>query len=292
MEKSFTKLTLALLFLSVFTLAAITSPVAKAQGMSLTLTPSEGPPGTQVIVAVANFPPTETAVSVTLGGTNVGSIYVTGYSSSSASEIFYVPTVPVGKYTVTATGSEGEVATATFTVTPIGTSTGTPSGIPSGIGPTYSPVKAAAGFWSPLAVGIVAFVVAIACFMTAVFVRRGRQGPVRLEDDSSYKLRSPVGSTQPTNYKSTAQETSPYGYRPSDQPASPYSYRSRSSAQETSPYSSRYAAPPTRYTATPQYNQTATSPLQPPAHTKICKHCKRDVRDDLNVCPYCFKKLK
>jgi hypothetical protein len=144
-------------------------------------------------------------------------------------------------------------------------------------------------------------VVAVACFTTVVFVRRGRQGPVRIEDDSSYKPGSlvgstqpgsPVGSAQPTYYKPAAQETSPYGYRPSAQPTSRYSYRSRYSAQETSPYSSRYSTLQTRYASTPQYNQTPTSRLQPPAHTKVCKHCKRDVGEDLNVCPYCFKKLK
>jgi hypothetical protein len=311
MEKSFSKAVLAVLFLSMFALVVMTAPVAKAQGITVTLSPPSGPPGTGVVVSATNYPTGDTSFSVTFGSTPEPSI-ATGSFDTIGTSLFYVPTVDVGKYTVTVTDQKGVSGTATFTVTqpptivvtpaPTGTQTGTSSGAPTsspiggvptnfypyGSGP---PSKSSAGFWSPLAIGVVAFVVAVACFTTVVFVRRGRQGPVRLEDDSSYKPRSPVGSTQPTNYKSTAQETSPYGYRPSAQPTSPYSYRSRSSTQQTSLYSSRYSAPPTRYTATPQYNQTATSRLQPPAHTKVCKHCKRDVREDLNICPYCFKKL-
>jgi hypothetical protein len=310
MEKSFSKVALAILFLSIFALAAMTTPAARAQTISVNLSPSSGPPGTLVIVYVSNYPAQDTTFSLTFGSTTEQSIYG-AYEANSASGPLYVPTVQTGKYTVTVTDQNGVSGTATFTVTqtpeivvtpgPTGTSTGTSgtgtsSTAPSG--PTYYPVTpyggvpTKSGFWSPLAIGIVAFVVAVACFTTVVFVRRGRQGPARLEDDSSYKPGSPAGSTQPTSYKPTAQETSPYGYKPSAQPTSPYSYRSRYSAQETSPYSSRYSTPQTRYNATPQYNQTATSRLQPPAHTKVCKHCKRDVREDLNVCPYCFKKLK
>jgi hypothetical protein len=295
----------------------MTTPAAKAQTISVTLLNSQeqpisqGPVGTQVIVQITNYPSSDYSFTVTFGTANVGTIE-TGPTFTTASTLFYVPTVALGKYTVTVTGSEGETGTATFTVTqpppivvtpgPTGTQTGTSSGTPTssptgGIPTNYypygtGPPSKAAGFWSPLAIGVVAFVVAVACFTTVVFVRRGRQGPARLENGSSYKPGSPAGSTQPTSYKPTAQETSPYGYKPAAQPTSPYSYRSRYSAQETSPYSSRYSTPQTRYTATPQYNQTATTRLQPPAHTKVCKHCKRDVREDLNVCPYCFKKLK
>lgn len=49
---------------------------------------------------------------------------------------------------------------------------------------------------------------------------------------------------------------------------------------------------PSRKPYTPsKINQPATS-TQPPPYTKICKHCKRTVRDDLNVCPYCYKRLR
>jgi len=313
MEKGFGKVTLALLFLGIFALVVVIVPVAKAQSASLTLTPSEGPPGTQVLVKISNFQNPDT-VNIKLGTITVGTL-TTAYGYPVASMGYTIPVVTPGEYTVTATGSAGDSAIATFTVTqgfatatPGQSQPGTSTTAPSGASPTYIPVTpyggvpSKSGFWSPLAIGIVAFVVAVACFATVVFVRRGRQGPVSVEDDSSYKPRSSVDNTQPFNPKSTVQETSPYGYRSSTQQTSPYGYKSstqqtspygyRSSAQQTSPYSYRYSVPPTKSTAPPQFNQTATNRPQSPAHTKICKHCKREVRDDLHVCPYCLKKLK
>jgi hypothetical protein len=315
MEKSFSKVALAILFLSIFALAAMTTPAARAQTISVTLLNSQdqpisqGPVGTQVIVEITNYPSSDFTFSVTFGTANVGAI-VTGPTFTTASTMFNVPAVALGKYTVTVTGSEGETGTAKFTVTqaapivstpaPTGTQTGTSSGSPTsspigGIPTNYypygsSPPSRGTGFWSPLAIGIVAFVVAVACFTTVVFVRRGRQGLVSVEDHSNYKPSPSVENTQPYKSKSTVQEPAPYGYRSSTQQTSPYGYRS--SAQPTSRYSYRSSVPPTRYTAPPQFNQTVTARPQPPAHTKICKHCKREVRDDLNVCPYCMKKLK
>jgi hypothetical protein len=301
MEKSFSKVALALLFLSIFTLVVVMVPVAKAQSASITLTPSEGPPGTQVLVAISNFQNPDT-VTIKLGTITVGTL-TTSYGYPVTSMGYTIPVITPGKYTVTAAGSEGDSATATFTVTqgfatatPGQSQPGTSTTAPSGASPTYiavtpyGGVPSKSGFWSPLAIGIVAFVVAVACFTTVVFVRRGRQGPVSVENDSSYKPRPSAENTQPFKPKSTVQETSSYGYRSSTQQTSPYGYRS--SAQQTSPYSYRPSVPPTRYTTPPQFNQTATNRPQPPAHTKICKHCKREVREDLNVCPYCLKKLK
>ena len=57
MEKSFSKATLVLLFLSI-SVAAIIMPIAKAQSMSVTFTRSEGNVRTQVIVEITNFPST------------------------------------------------------------------------------------------------------------------------------------------------------------------------------------------------------------------------------------------
>jgi hypothetical protein len=283
-EKSFIKVTLALLFLSVFTLVVIMAPVVKAQSASLTFTPSEGPPGAQVIVTIKNFQNPDT-VTVKLDTINVGT-FTTSYGYTVESMLYTIPVIAPGTYTVTATGSAGDSATATFTVTQASATVS-----PTYIAVTpYGGIPSKTGFWSPLAIGIVAFVVAVACFATVVFVRRGRQGPVSVEDNSNYKPSVSVENTQPYKPKSTVQETSPYGYRSSTQQTAPYSYRS--SVQRASPYSYRSSVPPTRSTAPPQFNQTVTNRPQPPAHTKICKHCKREVRDDLNVCPYCMKKLK
>ena len=335
-EKNFSKVALTVLFLSIFALLVMTAPAAKAQGITVTLTPSSGPPGTEVIVQASNYPSGDTWFSVTFGSTPEPSI-ATGSFDNTGTAALNVPAVDVGKYTVTVTDQNGVSGTATFTVTqpptvvltpaPTGTSTetspgtGTSSTAPSGTSPTYypvtpySPIQSKSGFWSPLVIGIVAFVAAVACFTTVVFVRRGRQGPelVSVEDKSGYRPSSSVENTQPYTSRPTGQETSPYGYRPSAQQASPYGYRSstqqtspygyrsptqqtspygyRSYTQQTSPYGYRSSVPPTSSAVSPQLNQTVTNRPQPPAHTKMCKHCKRDVREDLRVCPYCYKKL-
>jgi hypothetical protein len=305
MKKSFSKATLVLLFLSIFALAVIIAPVAMAQSITVTLSPSSGAPGAQVIVYASNYPIGDTTFSVKFGSTAEPSIY-TGTWTNTGSAAFNVPTVSTGKYTVTVTDQNGVYGTATFTVTqpplvvitpgPTGSSTGTGTASTAPSGTTYYPVApyggvpSKSGFWSPLAIGIVALVVAVACFTTVVFVRRGRQGPGSAEAYSNYKPQPSVENTQTYASKATVQATSPYGYRSSTQTTSPYGYRS--STQTTSPYGYRSSVQPTRSTAPPQFNQDVTSRPAPPTHTKVCKYCKRDVRDDFSVCPYCFKKLK
>lgn len=304
-----------LLFLSTFTLAAVVTPTARAQSISVTLNPSEGPVGTQVIVQVTNYHYGGAEFSVTFGTVNVGTIYAgpsgTVFGGPSfASTMFNVPTVSQGEYVVTVTSSSGEFGTATFTVTPEATvaPTETPdetptepsTGTPSGNAPTYVPVKPETGFWSPLMVGVVAFAVAAGCFVTVVFVRRGRQERPSLEDYSSYKPASATENIPPYRYRSPVEETSPYRYRSSVQETSPYRARSpvedkspykfRSSVPDTSKYYPR-SVPSTRSTVTPTVSQTVTRG-QPPAYTKVCKHCKRVVRDDVNLCPYCLKRLR
>ena len=223
MEKSFSKATLAVLFLSIFALLVLATPVAKAQSITVTLTPSSGVSGTQVVVIATNYPTGDTTFSVTFGSTTEPPI-ITGAWMNTGSTLFNVPTVAPGQYVVTVTDQNGVSGTATFTVTigapsaPPAVSTpptGTSSTVPSGTSPTYYPatpyvgVPSKSGFWSPLAIGIVAFVVAVACFTTVVFVRRGSQGPVAVEDTSSYKPKSSVEKAQPYQSKSTVQETSP-----------------------------------------------------------------------------------
>jgi hypothetical protein len=61
--------------------------------------------------------------------------------------------------------------------------------------------------------------------------------------------------------------------------------------QETSHYEPRLTAPPKKTTAPSKTNQSINKSQQPP-FTKICRHCKQTVRDDLNVCPYCLKRLR
>jgi len=246
MEKRFSKATFVLLFLSILTLAAIITPVAKAGNLSVTLNPSEGPAGTMVVVTISGFQPSD-SVSITFDTTNVGTI-TTYYSYNVASMEFTVPQVSLGTYTVTATDSlDGGVATTTFTVTqassptPTETPTGASTGIPTWVNPTNSPVIVSTGFWSPLMIAIILAVIAFVSFMTVVYVKRGKQKTSQVQETSLYKPRPSVPSMKPT--------------------------------------------------AASKINQPATNSLQPP-FTKACRHCKRTVKDDLNVCPYCLKRLK
>ena len=257
MEKRFSKATVVLLFLSVLMLAVIIMPVTKAQDLSITIVPSQGPAG-EMVSAVRYMGSLEhSSVSITFGTTSWGSP-MTDYGGN-IDDLVTVPSVSPGTYTVTATGSGG-VAKTTFTVTeaPSPAPTETSAGTPIGLTPTNSPVTVSAGFWSPLTIAITSAVIAFAVFMTAVYVKRGKQKPLSYREDSRYE---PRPSTPPKT---------PYAASRTNQPATNSSHQ---------PYQPS------------KINQPATNIQQPP-FTRVCRHCKRTVRDDLNICPYCSKRLK
>ena len=289
MEKKFSKATFMLLFLSILTLAVIITPMAKAESLSVTLNPSEGPAGTTVMVMISGFQAPD-PVSITFGATNVGTI-PTYYSYPSASMVFTVPPASPGTYTVTATDNlGGGVAKATFTVTqappttptstgmPTGTSASTGTGTSTGLPSTESPVTvSSSGFWSPLAIAITAVVIAFAGFMTAMYVMRGRQKPLSYEEASRHEPRPSTPSTPSTLSTPSRTPTAPSKIN------QPYqSYRSYQSSKINQPYQPYQPS---------KINQHATSIQQAP-YTRVCRHCKRTVRDDLNICPYCSKRLR
>jgi hypothetical protein len=238
-EKKFNKATLALLFLTVLTLAIIVTPVAKADDPSITLDPSQGPAGKMVTAYIKGYPELST-VSITFGTTNIGT--GTANIAGNAYVIVEVPQVSPGTYTVTATGSTG-VATTIFTVTqgPSPTPTATPTGTPTQLSPTNSPVTVGTGFWSPLTIAITSAVVACAIFMTALYIKRGKQKTPQYQETWHYEPQLSSSSKKPN-------------------PPSKISHPANNS--------------------------------QLPPYTKICRHCGRIVRDDLNVCPYCLKRLR
>jgi hypothetical protein len=252
-EKRFSKATVMLLFLSVLMLAIIIMPVTKAQGLSITIVPSQGPAGEMVSAYIHGFPG-DSSVSITFGTTSWGSP-MTDYGGN-IDDLVTVPSVSPGTYTVTATGPGG-VAKTTFTVTG-SSSTPTPTSAPIELSPTNTPVTVSAGFWSPLTIAVTSVVVAFAVFMTLMYVKRGRQKPLSYSEDSRNEPRP-----------STPAKTS---YAPSrtNQPATKSSYQ---------PYSSA------------KINQPATTSQQQ-SYTRVCRHCKRSVRDDQNICPYCSKRLR
>ena len=140
----------------------------------------------------------------------------------------------------------------TQTPTPVITSTPTPATtfsvtpLPS-TGPTETPFEKpkvkSTGSNAPLIIAIILALIAIASFISVVYVKRGKQKASSAQENTVYKLKSSVPITKPTAH------------------------------------------------ATSKINQPVANAPQPP-FTRTCPHCKRTVRDDLNVCPYCLKRLR
>jgi hypothetical protein len=150
--------------------------------------------------------------------------------------------------------------------------------------PSYKPTKSPtveSGFWSPLTIGIVIVaLVAFAVPATFLFIRRGKgkmlldeERPINTIELPAMSNRSAVASRYQSSYQTQQSarptETTRYGQSAS------YSYRQ----QPSSPSVTTRSNQPSSYS-------------RPPPYTKICPHCKRTVRNDQNVCPYCDKRLR
>jgi len=101
---------------------------------TLAVSPSSGPTGTEVLVVGGGFTPGE-EFNVTIDGTLM--VNGTGTIDPDTGNVppnfkVYVPTVPVGTYTITVTDEEGVTATATFEVTETTEIVLTPSSAPQG----------------------------------------------------------------------------------------------------------------------------------------------------------------
>ena len=134
MKKRFSKLMLAVLFLSVLTLVVMVTPLVKAQ--SVLLNPSSGAVGSSVTVTVSGFVANE-ALYVSFGGQSLtnGFEFETN-SAGSGSETYTVPSVPAGPYSISVAGQSSGSASATFTVTASTSATATPA-------PTATPTPSA-----------------------------------------------------------------------------------------------------------------------------------------------------
>ena len=154
-------------------------------------------------------------------------------------------------------------------------------------GPTKLPTVEGGGFWSPLAIGLV--VVALVAFAVPAaffYVRRGKgkmlfdeEKPLNTQELPAASNRPPASSRySQSSYQSSYQskmpakptETSRYGQPPS------YGYRQQQSSPSVAKSSSTQSS----------------SYSRPAPYAKICPHCKRSVRNDQNICPYCDKRLK
>lgn len=324
-NKKSTKIITVLLFITLLALVAATAPAAKATGaMKINFNPAEAAVGATVQITGSGFSPDE---PVTFVCTNqMFSPSITTDDSGNIAGSCTVPDFPAGTYHVVVNDAFLGSVSATFVVTGGGTSTASPSSSPSptsstsgnGNGnsyTTYSPTSTSSnGFWSPTVIGIiVAVLIAFAISGVLLYSRQGKQRMMlerereRDRDRTSYGPESPQGpygpgpGAQPSGYGYSPQPSS-YGPAPSSPAGSsrytPYNYRSQSSS---SSYQSRYnqassyrpSAYASRYSQPSSYRQpqSQSSYSRPAMHSKTCSHCKRSVREDQNICPYCNKRV-
>jgi len=100
---------------------------------TLAVSPSSGPTGTKVLIVGGGFTP-DADFNVTIDGTLMvdGTGTLDSDGNVPGSTYVYVPTVPVGEYTITVMDEEGVTATASFEVTETTEVVLTPSSAPQG----------------------------------------------------------------------------------------------------------------------------------------------------------------
>jgi hypothetical protein len=144
--------------------------------------------------------------------------------------------------------------------------------------PTIRPTTQSGGFWSPLTIGLVA--VALVAFLVPVtffYMRHGKQKPLLDEKPSFNTQARPASTSSPV----ASRYQSSYGSQQYGKPTQTLRYGQVSNSRQQ---------PPNPYSTA---RSTRTSSIsRPPAYSKTCPHCKRGIRNDQNVCPYCYKKIK
>ena len=229
-----------------FTVTEKLSTLSPSNVASITLSSTQGTPGTTVTVTGVSFGPGN-SVNVNFD-TEIIKVTTADTTGAIKTDFTIPPAASSGAHTVSALDAAGAYASTTFTVN-LGSSQST-------IGPysTYNSGKvvAPAGFWSPMMIGIVvAIAVALALSVTFLYRRRGKQEPL-------------------------PEEVPPPVYKPL--PTVPI---------KRSSIDMRFGGPqPSKLTSPVSYNR------QSPIHMKICRYCKKTIKDDYNICPYCRKRLK
>ena len=257
--------------------------------------------------------------SCTVPNFAAGTYHVTAYDSSGVD--VSVPFVVTGGGTATA----APTATSSSSTSTSGNSNGNGNSNSNGNGngnsnvfPTFPPTStSSSGFFSPIVIGIiVAVLVAFAVSGTLLYRRSSRQKMLLERERDRDRDRMPYGSgpsqapygsggppsgygygSQPSNYNpapSSAAGSSrytPYSYRQQSSSSSQSRYN-QSSSYKPSSYASRYSQPSSQQSSPSSgYRQQPQSGYSRPAmHSKTCSNCKRSVREDQNICPYCNKR--
>ena len=294
--------TAILILLAVSVLISITSRTVSAQA-TVTLYPTQGPVGKQVIVNGQGFA-SYASVTISFNGKTVQQTQVSGMYGGIVSGLFKVPDGTAdGTYNVVVTDSSGNSVSAPFTVgaslstpTPSSSSTSplptSSSGSNNGGTPTYTPfvyptLQPQNSGLDPLIIGLIVAVVAVVVIVPLSFMFLRNRSPKRdlLLEKEPYRPEPYISAERPSPPPSPySQPSSRYSTPTSrySQPQTSYSRYSQSTAY------SRYSARPTQ---TDRYN-APSSTVQQTSSVRTCPHCKRTVKGDYSVCPYCYKRMR
>jgi hypothetical protein len=317
---NFKKITVSIA-LTILALAVLISYVPQAHA-ALHFSPPGGVPGTHVSVQADGLG--YDTVTVMLGQTTLNS----GKPSAETGVLtitFNVPDILPGQYTLKLTGSAGEVSDI-FTVLPKATPSGDTPVPPTG---DTTPTPADTGDttpepdvtdtpsdetsaptnngFSPLMLGIIAAVL-IAIFIPVIlFMSRrggGKRGPSRGEPQYGPEPMGPGPA-------------GPYGPAPAYGGGPQYGAPSYQGPPPGLAPAGRYGGPsPSRYGGAPSYGAQSrmSTPYRPTSYgasrpsmaprygssgyggggggMKTCPSCRRQVRSDVNTCPFCYKRIR
>jgi len=138
------------------------------------------------------------------------------------------------------------------------------------------------GFWSPLVIGLVVIALVAFAVPAAFFYLKRGKGKMLLDEEQPINTQELPGASNRSAVSSRYNQSS---YQSQQPPKSTGS--TRFGQTPSSSYRSQSSSPTVTSRSTQQ-----SSYSRPDPYTKICPHCKRSVRNDQNICPYCNKRLK
>ena len=282
--------------LCVLASAAYVTPMAKAQA-SLNISPDQGPPGTPITLSAQGFVPDSEVLITLQSGESVTSTAVADGSGNLNVQTSIPSDAKVGATSIVATddASPYTVATGPFTITSgSGSSSATPTANPEATAtplytyqPTLPPVASGSGIGSSTLIGIIAVVIVVACVIPAALLYRGRSNrrPLREEERPRYGP-EPAPAPYGPQVGPAFNQAPPSSYRPQSSSSSVYQrFNQPSSSARSSTYS--------RYGQSSSYSQRSTPSgyRGSSVYSKTCPNCRRTVRSDQTVCPFCGKRI-
>jgi hypothetical protein len=209
-----------------------------------------------------------------------------GASSISAQDNAVPPYTATGLFTVTS-GAASSSSTTTTTPAPTQQPSAAPTPTPwVTYQPTLAPTASGSGIGSSLLIGIIAVVV-VACAIPAALLYRGRGKRKTLLDEERprYGPEPAPAPSRPEVGPAFNQAPSP-SYRQESSSSSVYArFNQPSSGARSSSYS-RYGQ-----SSTSSPRSTPSSYRGSSVYSKTCPNCRRSVRSDQTMCPFCGKRI-